>query len=165
MSGYCGHGGIEETNLTKVNSIELTDFIRTIVSQSSRSISLKNMLDSSFDYLKTLGFITDVENVRFRTVTNITSNHGLLLTNDIILADATAGAIDINLMSASDAYDSVENKGYVFTVKKINATSNNISINANGAESIDGSSTVALIGLDHPSVSFVSDGSNWWTIE
>lgn len=72
----------------------------------------------------------------------------------IILANLAAGFI-ITLPTA------VGNKA-MFTVKKLLAAGS-ITIQCNGAETMDGSNT-AVITSQYASITFVSDGSNWQII-
>lgn len=161
-NGY-GHGGTKESNLTTQTSMETSDFVR-IVTSGSRKITLKSLLASSVAELKTLGFITDIVNVRLRTIKNISSNYGLLITDDIVIANATSVNIGINLMLASIAYDIPTTSGYVFTIKRSDTSTNIVTLNTSGGDLIDGEPTVQLIGVNRPYVQIVSDGSNWWTI-
>ncbi len=161
MSDSYGHGGTKESNLTAQTTMSVNDFVR-IVTNGSRRITLGNMLASSVDELKDLGFITDIVDVRLRAITNISANYGLLITDDIVLTDCTSSDVDINLMLASSAYTSPD--GYVFTIKKIDSSANVININTAGSDLVDGEPTLQLIGSDRPYVHIVSDGSNWWTI-
>lgn len=158
-----GHGGTKENNLTVQTSMELSDFVR-IFTSGSRKITLQNLLNSSVDGLKDLGFITDIVNVRLRDVTNISTNYGLLLTDDIVLVDTTSADVTINLMLASLAWNITDEQGYVFTIKKIDSSTNKVILNTAGGDLIDGEPSIELIGIDRPYVHFVSDGSNWWTI-
>ncbi len=158
MTNY-GHGGTRESNLTTETSMDVSDFIR-IVTSGSRKITLQNLLNSSVSALVSLGFV----NGGLTSVTNISTNYGLLLTDVLIFADASSSDIDVNLMLASSAYNATDNNTYVFTVKKIDNTSNVININPNGSELIDGTTKAQLYGVDRPYIKFASDGSNWWTV-
>lgn len=75
--------------------------------------------------------------------------------NGLIQADATSGAFNISLPTAA----SVGN-GFFVSVKKIDSSSNAITIDPNGSETIDGESTKA-ISEQFETLSLVSDGSNW----
>lgn len=158
-----GHGGNKETNLLVETSMSVNDFVR-IVTSGSRNITLANLLASSVDELKSLGFITDIVDVRLRDVTNISSNYGLLLTDDVVLVDSTGGDVTINLMLASAAWNATNEQGYVFTIKKTDSSSNKVILNTTGGDLIDGEPSIEMIGVDRPYVHFISDGSNWWTI-
>lgn len=89
-----------------------------------------------------------------RTVTNTTTVSN---TDYTILADATSGAITINLPSASTV------NGMVVNVKKINNTANNITIDPNGAELIDFGSTFTLSTYLQTAM-IQSNGVSWFII-
>lgn len=160
--GNC-HGGTKESNLTVQTTMSINDLVR-IVTSGSRNISLSNLLTASVDKLVDLGFITNVDDVRLRTITDINSNYNLLITDDIVLVDASVADVGINLMLASDAFDIPLGKGYVFTIKKTDSSSNVVSIDPSGGDLVDGDATKFLIGSNNPYIHIVSDGSDWWTI-
>jgi hypothetical protein len=68
--------------------------------------------------------------------------------------NAAGGAIVANLPTAAST------TGFVYTVKKIDATANTVTITANGADTIDGAGT-AVISTQYTSVTIVSDGTTW----
>lgn len=72
---------------------------------------------------------------------------------ETILADASGGAITINLPAATS--------GAEIKVKKIDATANLITVDGNGAEQIDGALTADL-DVQYESFTLKSDGSNWF---
>ena len=75
----------------------------------------------------------------------------------MILADSSGGAVVMTLPLAADA----ENK--IFTVKNIEDTGG-VSIDANGAETIDGSAVPLDITALWDSVTVISDGTAWFII-
>jgi len=68
--------------------------------------------------------------------------------------DATSAAFAANLPPAA----TVPNRIYVF--KKIDSSGNAVTVTANGAETIEGSGTVAL-SSQWAKVTVISNGSNW----
>lgn len=78
-----------------------------------------------------------------------------------IIADATGGVIDVNLIPAADAFS--EGLGRCFYVKRINSGANAVNVVAAGSETIDGSSTYAL-ATQYAVVTVQSDGTNWHVI-
>lgn len=74
----------------------------------------------------------------------------------MILADSSSNAITINLPVAS------ENSGRIVNIKDKggNAGTNNITIDPNGSETIDGGATVA-ISSNYGSMTVLCDGANW----
>lgn len=85
------------------------------------------------------------------------ANYTLLTTDNVILGDATTGALVFTLPTAASA------AGQVFFVKKIDASANTVTVQGNGVENIDGSNTFA-ISTQYVSVTMVSDGSQFWVI-
>lgn len=71
-----------------------------------------------------------------------------------IRANATAGAITV-LTPAAASYP-----GYAFTVKKVDASGNAVTVDGNGAETIDGAATYAL-AAQYKAVTIRSNGTNW----
>ncbi len=75
-----------------------------------------------------------------------------------ILADASGGSFTVNLPTA------VGIAGRVYTIKKIDGgSSNTITINPNGSETIDGESSVEIKNKN-ASITVISDGSDWFII-
>ncbi len=159
MSTSCGHGGTKESNLTTQTTMSTSDFVR-IITSGSRKITLQNLLNSSVSALVALGFV----NGGLTKITNISNNYGLLLTDVVVFADAASNDIDVNLMTATSAYNATDATTHVFTVKKIDGSSNVININPNGSELIDGTTSIQLIGINRPYIRIATDGSNWWTV-
>jgi len=85
------------------------------------------------------------------------SPYTVLASDCTILADATAGAITVNLPAAAN------NTGRVITVKKIDSSANEVTIDPNGAETLDGATTQS-IGVQYTAYTMQCDGSNWFLI-
>jgi hypothetical protein len=75
--------------------------------------------------------------------------------NDVVLADASGGAFTVTLPSPST--------DIAVTVKKIDGTSNAVTIATPGSETIDGSSDRTLTG-QYVSRTVISDGSEYYII-
>lgn len=75
----------------------------------------------------------------------------------VILADATSAAVTVNLPAAAT------NAGRMLVVKKIDSTANLVTIDGNGAETIDDSAT-QTITTQYTSLSLLCDGTEWWII-
>ena len=91
------------------------------------------------------------------SVTTKTTTHTETATSGevIILCDTTSGGFTVNLPSA------VSNTAKI-TIKKI-AGSNNLTIDANGSQTIDGGLTAILVRI-YESVTLISDNANWHII-
>lgn len=89
-----------------------------------------------------------------RTVTATTT---ALVTDHIIYADATAGAITIALPAASTV------EGIVYQVKKIDVSANAVTINPDAAETIENAATFAL-PAQYDALTIHSNGTKWFAI-
>ncbi len=86
-----------------------------------------------------------------------TSNYTITASDTVILADASGGNVAITLPLASIA------SGYRFCIKKTDSSSNTVSIDRSGSDTIDGS-TSASISVPYVSITVVSNGSDWFII-
>lgn len=81
---------------------------------------------------------------------NYTASNG-----DCVLANASSGAITITLPSPSS--------NAIVNVKKIDSSTNAVTVEPNGSETINGSSS-KTIDTQYESYTFISDGTNWYII-
>lgn len=77
------------------------------------------------------------------------------LAGDVLLCDATGAAFTVTLPAAATV------TGSSISVKKTDSSGNAVTIDGNGAETIDGATTLAL-STQYEAVTLWSDGSNWW---
>jgi len=85
----------------------------------------------------------------------VTKTAAYTAANDaVILCDASAGAFTISLPTASGI------KGKAYLIKKIDSSTNAVTIDPYGTETIDGAATVTLAS-QYDSLIVVSDGINW----
>lgn len=91
------------------------------------------------------------------SVVTKTSDFTATQSNDVILVDASSGAVTITLMGASDR------EGKTLFVKKVDSTANAVTVDGDGSETID-DSTTRVLSSQYDSVQIVSDGSEWWII-
>jgi hypothetical protein len=89
----------------------------------------------------------------------ITANATLTNQDCTVLGDATGGAITVTLPTAASAFDGL-GAGRIYTVKKVDASANAVTLDGNGAETIDGAAT-AVLAAQWASVRVQSDGTNW----
>ena len=80
-----------------------------------------------------------------------------LTTSAIVLADATGGAITIDLPPASAMISQT------LTVKKIDSSANNVTLDGDASETIDDSETQVL-SSQYDSITMLSDGTRWYII-
>jgi hypothetical protein len=83
-----------------------------------------------------------------------TSNYTALDSDEIIIANATSGAITITLPTA------VGTDGRTYTIKRINSGSNVVTVGTTSTQNIDGAITYQLTA-QYKYIKVVSDGSNW----
>jgi len=80
--------------------------------------------------------------------TNYNANDG-----EIVLVDASGGAVTVTLPSPSN--------GARVRVKKIDSSSNTVTVQPSGTETIDGASSHS-ISQQYETYEYVSDGTNWY---
>lgn len=73
----------------------------------------------------------------------------------MIAVDATSAPITVSLLAAATAGD-----GFVVTVKKVDSSTNAVTVDPNSSETIDGAATVSLTE-QWQGVTVRSDGTNW----
>lgn len=86
-----------------------------------------------------------------------TTNQTLSSSTQFVLADASAADMIITLPAAAD------NTRTVYTIKKMDSSSNKVTIDANGTETIDGEETIVLKS-QYSYVTIVCDGTEWFII-
>jgi hypothetical protein len=91
------------------------------------------------------------------TVSTKTSNYTLMLTDFVILGDCTSSAFTLMLPTASSGI------GRIFFMKKIDSTTNVLTVQGNGSDTIDGSNTFPL-SSQYQSITVVSSGSAWYIV-
>lgn len=85
---------------------------------------------------------------------NKTSGYVLTATDSVVTADATSGVFNLTLPTA------VGIKGRQYTLKKIDASANAVTVNTTSSQTIDGVTTYSL-PVRWKFVIVVSDGTNW----
>lgn len=80
-----------------------------------------------------------------------------LAENQLILGDASGGAITITLPPAATA------EGLLVRVKKVDASANAVTVDGDGAETIDDMASIDL-AAQYTAVALVSDGTEWWIV-
>ena len=86
-----------------------------------------------------------------------TADYTALITDEIILVDATAGNVTITLPAAAS------NSGKEYIVKKTDNTSNIVIIDGNSTETIDGALT-QTIQEQYGAYKIITDASNWYIV-
>ena len=86
----------------------------------------------------------------------ITANATLDESDNIVLCNNTTD-ITVTLPAASGI------AGRTYYIKKINSSTNTVTIDGNGSETIDGATTV-LLYVQYDAIRIISDGNNWYVI-
>jgi len=99
----------------------------------------------------------ELSNPNHLGIITVTANYKVLGTEDIILVDATAGAVTVTLPQVNGAGKNVNLK-----IKKIDSGGNAVTIQPfeTSGVTIDGAATVSL-SSQYATTNMVSDGSNW----
>ena len=87
--------------------------------------------------------------------TSADSPYSVQQDDHLILANASGAPMVLNMLSAAGRWSAK------YGVKKIDTSINSITINAVSGQSIDNQSSYILL-TPLLSLTFVSDGSNWW---
>lgn len=85
----------------------------------------------------------------------VTTTATITVLDTTVLGDATSAAFSVNLPSAASVPDAV------FTIKKIDASANAVTVDADGTDLIDGAGTYPL-AAQWQSITVQSDGADWY---
>lgn len=91
-----------------------------------------------------------------QTISSKTADYTLTTNDEVILADASGGSLTLTLPTAASNTN-------LYVIKKIDSSSNTVTIDTTSSQTIDGGST-AVIRVQYASISLVSNGSNWFVI-
>jgi hypothetical protein len=91
-------------------------------------------------------------------VVSITGATTLTSSHDVVLASSSGGAFQIDLPAAASNADKI------MIIKKTSSDLNAITIEGNGAETIDGATSTTL-NTQYESIEIVCDGSNWHIVK
>ena len=89
------------------------------------------------------------------TIRTVTADDSPTASDDVILADAALAPLTITLPTAATM------TGRRLEIKKIDSAANAVTIDADGAELIDGATTY-VINTQYTSRTVISDGTQWW---
>lgn len=95
--------------------------------------------------------------LRLNQCITVTADHTVVASDAVILCDASLGNIEIFLETA------LLTNGTSHNIKKIDSSSNYVTITAIGGQFIDGDTT-QIITTKNDNVTVVSNGSNWFII-
>lgn len=97
------------------------------------------------------------QRVQKKRIKTVTADYTITLEDHTILVDATSAAVTITLPKAYNAFE------YIFNVKKIDSTANTVTIDGDGAETID-DSTTQIITTQYDCVTVQSDKTEYWIL-
>lgn len=118
-----------------------------------------------FAYVGGIGYLAvgtssaaDWKRIALASIATITTTATLTAASESTqLANAASGAIVVNLPAAASA------AGQVFNIKKIDSSANTVTIDPNGAETIDGAAT-SVLTAQYQSLQIQSNGSAWYIL-
>lgn len=90
-------------------------------------------------------------------IRTVTTNYTIVSADEYVFADATSGALTVSLPAVAGY------TGRVFEVKKIDSSANLVTVDPNGAETIDGAAT-RVLATQYEAVQFISNGSAWFIV-
>lgn len=95
----------------------------------------------------------DVAERTNRSIATYTTSTTIGQGQDVVLADATSGAVTITLPPAAERFKE-------YTIKKMDASGNAVIIDGSGAETIDGATTVSMT-TQYETRTIASNGTQW----
>lgn len=161
-----GHiGGLTSTYFTSLDTAALTGTIGAINGTNIQSISASHLTTgtvstpllgsgaaSSSNYLRGDQTWSAIQ----RSLPTGTKTSGYTaVANDFVVADTTAGSFIITLPAAA------ANANAIIDVKNIGSAGNTLTVDGNGAETIDGALTFTMTA-QYQSVTVICDGTQWW---
>lgn len=93
-----------------------------------------------------------------RKVTAKTGAYTATVDDSVIVASSAGGAFTITLPAVANA------EGMILTVIKDDAAANAVTLDGNGAETINGAATVATIDAQYDTITLYCDGTEWFII-
>lgn len=129
-------------------------FIKPAVASPLDADKWGGQLNSNWDSIDSILKVArdmEVDSVQSSSPVTVTTSDR----NTLIPVDASGGAITVDLPAAATAGD-----GFLLAIKKVDSSSNNVTIDPNGSETIDGASDLDLEN-ENETAFFVSDGTNW----
>ena len=142
-----------------VNALSMVDTIANRTSAPDLNDTIYTAQDTGVVFIGNQGVWETLTgfNGTIKSITNTDSPYTVTYKDSVVLADATGGNITVATPAASTC------TGRVWTVKKTDASANTVTIDPNGAETIDGAAT-RLLAIQYTAVMFVSNGTNWFVV-
>ena len=90
-------------------------------------------------------------------VATVTTSTTLTTSNDVVLVNASSNAVTITLPAAS------AKTGQRYDIKKIDGSTNAVTVDANDSETIDGATTQVL-NIEYETMTLISNGTAWYIL-
>jgi len=98
----------------------------------------------------------------FTPIREVSDNTTALVTDFTIIVRAGLSNITVTLPTAAAAHEATRGVGLILVIKRVDAGGATVTVDGNGAETIDGAATVTL--AQHEAIMIQSDGTEWWII-
>ena len=96
-----------------------------------------------------------------RNITSVTGTYTVADNDEVLIVNTLLGALDVDLPAASGQAGRV----LVIIDSRGNFGTNACSVDPNGTEMIDGTSTSLALNTNYQGVTIVCDGSGWFTVQ
>ena len=125
---------------------------------------LRNRIPAQYNrqaWHEILNQIENLANLQFDgylfPTSSVSADYTATVNDAFIPVDASSAAVTVTLKPAAEA------KGKRLTIKKIDSSVNAVTVDGDGAETIDDSAT-AVISSQYDSICVMSDGTEWWIV-
>ena len=146
-----------ETIIYTLNAVSITDVRANRVDHDLLNGSFYTSTDVGITYVAHNDVWSPVSSLSGRIVTTAALTYTLTRLDSVLLVDATAGAVTVTVPAAADYTDRQ------WIVKKIDASANAVTLDATGANTIDGAGTLALAS-QWDSTRIASNGTAWFVV-
>lgn len=136
-------------NSVALNSATYIDNFKIVPTAANRTVGVAN---KTYTFQGNSGTIALVGDIQPKTAT-----YTALVTDRTILMDATTGALTVNLPTAASSTNQI------LTIKKVDSSANTVTIDGNGSETIDGTTT-KILATQWEKLTIQSNGTAWFVI-
>lgn len=146
----------KEPNLITVTSLVAADKVRVVTENgsSSRLVTVTDLASA----INPLITVADNQN----KVRIVSTNTGLIDTDEYLEMDATAGDSALLLMAPQDVFDGTNSVGQRFYVKFLfGGSANKVTVTSSGGGNIDSDTTLEVFGPDDLQIGLQSIGTAW----
>ena len=151
-----GHSASDETLVVRAASSQSADILQIQNSGGTELVTVDSSGKLGINSASPNATLT-VNGSMSLPIESISATDTLDDSNHTVLVNASGGSRTVNLPAASGS------TGKVFIIKKTDSSSNNVVIDPNASETIDGSSTFTF-NAQYRAVTIQCDGSNWHII-